>query len=159
MQRRQRGFSLIELLIVVTIILIIAAVAIPNLIKTKATANEASAVTSLTTLNSTSIMYSMTYGGFPHALADLGPASGSTSPTSASADLIDSILASGNKSGYHIVYAAGATDTSGNVLGYSIAASPISPGTTGTKYFYTDQTGVIRASTAGPADKNSTPIG
>jgi len=78
-QKNQNGFSLIELLIVVTIILIIAAIAIPNLIKSKIQANEAAAVETLRTLETSAIMYSTTYGGYPPGLSDLGPASGSRS--------------------------------------------------------------------------------
>jgi type IV pilus assembly protein PilA len=158
MNRRQNGFSLIELLIVVTIILIIAAIAIPNLMRSKISANEAASVEALRTLNSSTVMYSMTYGGFPHALSDLGP-SNSSSPSSTAADLIDSVLASGIKSGYRFTYAAGAVDPSGNVLGYTIAASPVTPGQTGQRYFFTDQSGTIRANPTGVADSSSTPLG
>ncbi len=71
----QKGFSLIELLIVVAIILIIAAIAIPNLLRSRMAANEASAVGSLRTLNTAAVQYNTTYGlGFPTALSALGPA-------------------------------------------------------------------------------------
>jgi type IV pilus assembly protein PilA len=156
MRKRSRGFSLIELLIVVAIILIIAAIAIPNLLRSKMAANEASAVGSLRTLNTACVEYSTTYGGYPKALANLGPANPATS---ASADVIDSVLASGSKSGYTFAYTPGATDPAGNVLSYTITAAPISPGTTGQRGFYTDQSGVIRANTTGTADATSTPIG
>src|SRR5580765_1313767 len=100
MKRRAQGFSLIELLIVVTIILIIAAIAIPNLMRSKMQANEAAAVETLKTLGTSTVMYSTTYGGFPRALSDMGPSGGGTNATSSGADLIDSVLAAGVKSGY-----------------------------------------------------------
>jgi len=159
MRNKQKGFSLIELLIVVAIILIIAAIAIPNLLRSKIAANEASAVGSLRTLNTASVTYSTSYGGYPGSLAVLGPIAAGGTASSGLADLIDSVLASGTKSGYLFTFTEGSTDTNGNVLTYSITAAPTSPGTTGQRYFYTDQSGVIRANSAGAATNTSTPIG
>jgi type IV pilus assembly protein PilA len=158
MNRRQRGFSLIELLIVVTIILIISAIAIPNLMHSKMQANEAAAVVTLQTLNSTAVMYSNSYGSFPHALANLGPSGGSPGSSSAAADLIDSGLATGVKSGYKFTLTVVSTDPAGNVVSYAITAVPVTPGSTGQKAFYTDQSGTIRVSPSGTADSSSPPI-
>jgi len=155
MKKEQKGFSLIELLIVVAIILIIAAIAIPKLLRSKMAANESSAVGSMRTLNTASVTYSTTYGGYPPALTNLAPAA---TATSTSADLIDSVLAAGTKSGYKFTWTAGTTDANGNYLGYSIAAAPTSQGTTGQRGFFTDQSGVIRADPSGTATVNSTPI-
>ncbi len=141
MRKRQKGFSLIELLIVVAIILIIAAIAIPNLLGARMSANEASAVGSIRTLNTACITYSSTYGtGFPAALSNLGPA---TPATATAADLIDSNLVSGIKSGYNFAYVAGAPDPSGTINSYTVNANPSAPGQSGVRYFYTDQSGVI----------------
>jgi type IV pilus assembly protein PilA len=159
MNRRQKGFSLIELLIVVTIILIISAIAIPNLMKSKMQGNETAAVVTLQTLNSSAVMYSNSYGGFPHALSNLGPAGGGPNASSAAADLVDSSLASGIRSGYKFTFNVTATDPAGNVVSYAITAVPVSPGSTGEKAFYTDQSGTIRAMPSGTADSSSPPIG
>src|SRR5690242_20810050 len=100
--RTEKGFSLIELLIVVAIILIIAAIAIPNLLRSRIAANEASAVGSIRTLNTAEVTYASTYPslGFTCTLTALGPASGGGSVTSTAAGLVDSVLSAGTKSGY-----------------------------------------------------------
>jgi type IV pilus assembly protein PilA len=150
--RKQMGFSLIELLIVVAIILIIAAISIPNLLRSRIAANEASAVSSLRTLNTACITFTSTYGQYPAALTNLqAPASGY--PSSTAADLVDSVLANGTKSGYTFSFTQGASGAS-----YSIAATPITINQTGLRGFYTDQSGVIRFKVGATADASSTPL-
>ena len=155
MRNAQKGFSLIELLIVVAIILIIAAIAIPNFLHSKIAANQSSAVGSMRSLNTACVSYSTSYGQFPTSLTDLGPIGSGGTTSSTSADLIDSVLASGSKSGYTFVYTAGASNQS-----YSVTATPIILGSSGQNMYFTDQSGVIRFDTSGAgAAAASTPIG
>jgi type IV pilus assembly protein PilA len=155
---KQKGFSLIELLIVVAIILIIAAIAIPNLLRSKMAANEASAVASLRTYNTAIVSYSTTYGTDPATdLSQLGP---SSTPSSTAADLVDNLLgtASPTKSGYNFTYAPG-TASNGVISQYTILAAPQSS-STGQRKFFTDQSGVIRQTTDGSTPTvSSNPIG
>jgi type IV pilus assembly protein PilA len=147
MRTRQKGFSLIELLIVVAIILIIAAIAIPNLLRSRMAANEASAVGSIRTLNTSAVTYSSTYpgAGYPASLAAMGGANPCTA-LSTSACLIDAVLAAGTKSGYTFTWTGdGATPS----VGYSVNGNPVSIGTSGQRAFFSDQSGVIRYDASG----------
>lgn len=133
----QKGFSLIELLLVVAIILIIAAIAIPNLLQARMAANEASAVASLRTVNTAMISYNDNYPtvGFAPTLAALG-GTNCTVPDQNGACLIDSLLASGSKSGYSFTETASGSNP---VEQYVAVASPVS----GNRSFCTTEAGVI----------------
>jgi type IV pilus assembly protein PilA len=148
------GFTLLELLIVVAVIMIVAGIAIPNFIRSKMRANEAGAVSNMRTITTASIVYNTTYGvGFAPSLAALG--GNPSTPSATNAALIDSVLSAGIKNGYIFSYAVTASDTNGNAQAYSVTADPITPGTTGDRHFYIDQTAVIRenlTTTAGPSD-------
>ncbi len=134
--RREFGFSLIELLIVIAIILIILAVAMPRLAKSRMYAQEMAAVQAIKTIHIAQTQYYSTYGKYAETLVALGPpTSGAAGP--AASDLIQEDLATGEKQGYKFTLTA----TPG---GYIINANPIAFGTSGSRTFYSDQSMTIR---------------
>ena len=140
--QKQKGFSLIELLIVVAIILVIAAISIPSLLRARIAANEASAVSSLRTLNTAQITYSSSYPtvGFATTLASMAGIS-CVPPGSSGACLIDTQLASGSKCGYS--FTIGGLAGTPNAT-YQFRADPLAPNKSGVKYFCTFADAVIR---------------
>jgi len=164
--KTEKAFSLIELLIVVAIILIIAAIAIPDLMKSRQSANAASAVASLRTINSAEVTYASTYNtGYTFTLSVLD---GQGISSQSNAELIDSILSTGQKSGYMFYYVACpsppgpnsggmANGACGTVSNYQVSANPV-PVTSG-NFYYTDASGVIRVNSSTYASPSDPPLG
>jgi len=151
------GFSLIELLVVVAVILIIAAIAIPNYIHSRMRANEASAIQSLRNISTAQALYSTMWSvGYADSLAKLSGNGVVVDQNNAA--LIDQVLAAGLKSGYVISLTPGAPDPQGNVATYSVKADPQVPGSSGDRHFYTDQSSVIRSNPSVPAGPGDAPI-
>jgi len=140
--RRQGGFTLLELMIVVALIVIIAAMAIPSLTEAKINAHEASAVQSIRAIAQAEVQYQATYGGFADTLANLGGADPCTkSPETAC--LLDQSLTGGTKSGYNFV-AVGGNPSGGGNTSYVIGAAPEVFNRTGKRMFCATEKNVIR---------------
>jgi len=160
---KQKGFSLIELLIVVAIILIIAAIAIPNLLRARIAANEASAVSSIRTIKTAEITYLTAYPtvGYSITLAALGSAAAGAcaTPASTNACLIDFTLASATtsalaKSGYYFGVANGTTATT-PVSTFTIGSAPSAYNSTGVRLFCSIEDGITRSA---PGASGSVPV-
>ncbi len=139
----------------VPFILIIAAIAIPNLLRSRMAANEASAVGTLRTYNTAMVTYSSTCPniGYPKKLSNLGA---TDTDKCAHENLVGAQLAMSVpvKNGYRFFYTA-EPDADGHVMKYVLSADPVAPGTSGVRHFFTDESGIIRYSAQGGADANS----
>jgi type II secretory pathway pseudopilin PulG len=131
----------------IPIVLILAAIVLPRMVKGRIAADESSAMASLRAINNAELRYQVTYGGFACRLDDLGGASGSCSPSAEHACLLDDTLASGRKNGYVFLL----QNCSG--AKYTVAAYPQQFNATGVRSFCSDQDGVIRYSQSGTPER------
>ncbi len=135
-RKSRRGFSLIELLIVVAIITVILTMAVPKYMRSQMYAREMAALTAIQTIHKVEVQYQSQYGRYATSLAELGPPQ-SGAPSPAAADLIGNDLAGGQKQEYRFAL----TGVEG---GYIITATPVAYGSSGSRSFYSDQSMVIR---------------
>jgi len=151
--RNQKGFSLIELLLVVAVILIISAIAVPNFLRSRVRANEASAVASLRVINTAAITYSITYPdlGFPAQLSILGGVN-PCSVSSTQSCLIDDVLAQGAKAGYSFAWTGDGAVPS---VSFAVTGIPQTIGASGQNMYCSDQTGVIHYDPSGSGCSNA----
>jgi prepilin-type N-terminal cleavage/methylation domain-containing protein len=168
MRTRSNGFSLIELLIVVAIILIIAAIAIPNFLRSRTAANQASAVESLRTLCTAEYTYSSTYDkGYTPTMGYLGPPPSGSAGDTTHAAIVDNVLSgtaaggasamTSTKNGYLFTYSPGIA-INGQISSFTVNADPVTRGTTGLNSYFVDQTGVVRQNATTQAGAADSPL-
>ncbi|HAJ57248.1 MAG TPA: pili assembly chaperone [Candidatus Omnitrophica bacterium] len=141
-KRSIRGFTLVEIMVVVAVIVLLAAMAIPGILRSRMNANEAAAIASVKTISWATTTYRAINPAYPANLSEL---------TSSNPSYVDSVLGSGTKQGYSFVL-SGDPDT------FNLTAVPVTSNVTGVRTFFVDESGVIRASLNGTADVSSNPI-
>ena len=168
-RKREKGFTLVEIMIVVAIIALIAAIAIPNLLRARHNANETAAIGNMKTLVDSleSFRANLAPTSYPGAGVTSGgvAVAGLAGLSNTNPPYIDAVLSSGTRQGYTFTYTPGAVRVV--ALGgvnfnaydtYTLTATPVTVGTTGTRRFFVDQSGVIRTNDAGAATVASTPL-
>ncbi|MGH8246751.1 MAG: type II secretion system protein [Gammaproteobacteria bacterium] len=162
-KNNSRGFTLVELMIVAVIMITIAAMALPALLRARLQANEANAAGAMKVIVKSQVAYALAFNtGYSADLYSLGPTGGGN-PSAGRADLVDEIIAGSvpgslafTKAGYLFTYTPQGAFP--NVQTFTLTAAPAIPGSTGRRYFYADQTLIIRGSTTGPAGSGDSPI-
>jgi len=142
----------------IPIILIIAAIAIPNLVRVKMTANEATAVYNLRNIATAAVKYQSAYNTYPSGLSALGPPLSGKAPDADGAGLINAMLMRGSESGYEFIYQPVSSHNDGVFDGFDLTANPITPGATSNRHFHVDETLVIRVERNRPAGRDSLPL-
>jgi hypothetical protein len=146
------------LVLILPVILIVAAIVIPNLLRARISANEASAAASVRTITTAAIQYQSSYGHYPQTLEQLSEPPGNATPDENHAALIDNTLASRVKNGYVFTYRGIDSHHDGKIDTFTIHADPVQPERTGFKHFFCAEDGVVRMEISRPASADSPPL-